>query len=83
MLCYYASHEVKNQCTIAKRTSQTKWTDVKYPNGKWHQALQTEQTHPTQHTTRTPPPPPPPTVKLMPKQQTTSTKLKRCKYKNL
>ena len=33
---YEVPHEVKNQCAIAKRTSQImKWEDVKYANGKW------------------------------------------------
>ena len=31
------SNLIKNQRAIAKRTSQImKWTDLKYPNGKWY-----------------------------------------------
>ena len=36
----------KNQRSIAKKTSQImKWTDVKYPNGKWYLVFQIEYTY--------------------------------------
>ena len=39
--------EIKNQRAIAKKTSQImKWTNVTYPNGKWHKVLQKESTYP-------------------------------------